>query len=53
MEDNRDKDFATDRSPGAIDPRFVVIPFDVELPPGATFDNVEELLDRLEGPMHR
>lgn len=33
--------------------RFVVTPRKLGLPPSLTYDNVEELLDILEGPAHR
>lgn len=32
---------------------FVVTPFGVGPPSGLNFDNIEEVLDALEGPMHR
>lgn len=32
---------------------FVVKPMNLGLPPGLSFDNVEELLDYLEGPYRR
>ena len=32
---------------------FVVAPRKLDLPPGLTYDNVEQLLDVLEGPAHR
>lgn len=32
---------------------FVVTPFDLSLPPGLNHDNIEELLDALEGPARR
>ena len=32
---------------------FVVKPMNLELPPGLSFDNPEELLDYLEGPYRR
>ena len=32
---------------------FVVTPRRLGLPPGLTYDNVEQLLDTLEGPAHR
>ena len=32
---------------------FVVTPLDLRLPPGLSYDNVEELLDALEGPERR
>ncbi len=32
---------------------FVVAPFDLSLPPGLNQDNIEELLDALEGPARR
>ena len=32
---------------------FVVKPMDLQLPPGLSYDNVEELLDYLEGPYRR
>ena len=32
---------------------FVVAPRNLGLPPGLTYDNVEELLDSLEGPARR
>jgi hypothetical protein len=32
---------------------FVLEPFDLSLPPGLSFDHVEELLDTLEGPERR
>ena len=32
---------------------FVVTPRKLGLPSGLTYDNVEELLERLEGPAHR
>jgi hypothetical protein len=32
---------------------FVVKPFDLGLPPGLSYDNVEELLDVIEGPRRR
>jgi hypothetical protein len=51
--DTREGNSCEDQSLYPTEPRFVVVPFDVALPPGATFDNVEELLDRLEGPMRR
>lgn len=33
--------------------RFVVSPRKLGLPPGLTYDNVEQLLDAVEGPAHR
>lgn len=32
---------------------FVVTPFDLRLPAGLSFDNVEEVLDAIEGPLRR
>jgi hypothetical protein len=32
---------------------FVVKPMNLQLPPGLSYDNVEELLDYLEGPYRR
>ncbi len=32
---------------------FVVTPRKLGLPPGLTYDNVEQLLDAVEGPAHR
>jgi hypothetical protein len=32
---------------------FKVTPRELGLPPGLTYDNVEELLEVLEGPTHR
>ena len=32
---------------------FIVKPLDLGLPPGLTYDNVEELLEAIEGPEHR
>ena len=32
---------------------FIVTPRKLGLPPGLTYDNVEQLLDALEGPAHR
>jgi Ribbon-helix-helix protein, copG family len=32
---------------------FVVSPRKLGLPPGLAYDNIEELLDALEGPAHR
>lgn len=32
---------------------FVVKPFNLELPPGLSYDNVEELIEYLEGPFHK
>jgi hypothetical protein len=32
---------------------FVVTPLPLSLPPGLSYDNVEELLEALEGPLHR
>lgn len=32
---------------------FVVRPFNVGPPPGMNFDNIEEVLEALEGPTHR
>ena len=32
---------------------FAVAPRKLGLPPGLTYDNVEQLLDALEGPAHR
>ncbi len=32
---------------------FVVAPRKLGLPPGLTYDNVEQLLDAVEGPAHR
>jgi hypothetical protein len=32
---------------------FVVVPRKLGLPPGLTYDNVEQLLDAVEGPAHR
>lgn len=33
--------------------RFVVTPRPLGLPRGLTYDNVEELIEALEGPMHK
>lgn len=33
--------------------RFVVRPLPLKLPAGHTYDNVEELLEALEGPAHK
>ncbi len=33
--------------------RFVVTPIRLELPPGLSFDNVEDLIEQLEGPFHK
>ena len=33
--------------------KFVVTPRKLGLPPGLTYDNVEQLLDAVEGPAHR
>ncbi|MEP7354821.1 MAG: antitoxin [Acidobacteriota bacterium] len=33
--------------------RFKVIPFDLGLPPGLSYDNVEALIEALEGPNHK
>jgi hypothetical protein len=33
--------------------RFVVRPRPLGLPPGLSYDNVEELLEALEGPIHK
>ena len=32
---------------------FVVTPLKMGLPPGLSYDNIEELLEALEGPYHR
>lgn len=32
---------------------FVVKPMNLGLPPGLTYDNVEQLLEAVEGPAHR
>ena len=32
---------------------FKVKPWNLQLPPGLSFDNVEELIELLEGPYHR
>lgn len=32
---------------------FQVTPFKMELPPGMNYDNVAELIEMLEGPLHR
>jgi hypothetical protein len=32
---------------------FVVTPRPLGLPPGLSYDNVEELIEALEGPMHK
>lgn len=33
--------------------KFVVKPLPMGLPPGLSYDNVEELIEALEGPLHR
>ena len=33
--------------------KFVVKPLAMGLPPGLSYDNIGELLDAIEGPMHR
>jgi len=33
--------------------KFVVKPFAMGLPPGLSYDNVEELIEMLEGPLHK
>lgn len=33
--------------------KFVVKPLAMGLPPGLSYDNVEELIEALEGPLHR
>ncbi|MGH9607877.1 MAG: ribbon-helix-helix protein, CopG family [Terracidiphilus sp.] len=33
--------------------RFVVTPLPMGLPPGLSYDNIEELLEAVEGPMHK
>lgn len=33
--------------------RFVVTPVNLGLPPGLSYDNVEELIEHLEGPEHK
>lgn len=33
--------------------RFVVRPLSVRLPPGLSYDSISQLLEDLEGPMHR
>lgn len=33
--------------------RFVVRPLPMGLPPGLSYDNVEELLEAVEGPLHK
>jgi hypothetical protein len=33
--------------------RFVVTPRPLGLPPGLSYDNVEELIEALEGPTHK
>lgn len=40
------------QQPPELEP-FVVRPFNLQLPPGLSFDNIGELLDALEGPMRR
>ena len=32
---------------------FVVTPLPLSLPPGLSYDNVEELIEALEGPLHK
>jgi len=32
---------------------FIVTPFELSFPPGLNYDNIEELLDALEGPGRR
>lgn len=32
---------------------FVVEPRKMELPPGLSYDNIEDLIEALEGPLHR
>ena len=33
--------------------KFVVKPLPMGLPPGLSYDNVEELIEALEGPLHK
>ena len=33
--------------------KFVIKPLPMGLPPGLSYDNVEELIEALEGPLHR
>ena len=33
--------------------KFVVKPLEMGLPPGLSYDKVEELIEALEGPLHR
>jgi len=33
--------------------RFVVKPRPLGLPPGLSYDNIEDLIEQLEGPLHR
>ena len=33
--------------------KFVVKPLAMALPPGLSYDNVEELIEALEGPLHK
>jgi len=33
--------------------KFVVKPLPISLPPGLSYDNVEELIEALEGPLHK
>ena len=40
------------QQPPQLEP-FVVRPFNVGPPPGMNFDNIEEVLEALEGPTHR
>lgn len=32
---------------------FKVVPLDLGLPPGLNYDNIEEVLEALEGPFHK
>jgi hypothetical protein len=36
-----------------VSKRFVVTPRPLGLPPGLSYDNVEELIEALEGPTHK
>ena len=50
MPDELDDQASSEEKP---EKKFVVKPFALGLPPGLSYDKVEELIEALEGPLHR